>query len=79
MSSTEQQEIALAMQRNTLKLCALAIACGMTGCSAVAQNTPARPLDIHFLSTPQVVVGRMLEIAKVNKGACIRHGGRVAT
>jgi SAM-dependent methyltransferase len=39
----------------------------MMGGAAVAQTAPARPLDIHFVPTPQVVVDRMLEIAKVTK------------
>jgi SAM-dependent methyltransferase len=33
----------------------------------MAQNTPARQLDVPFEPTPQNVVNRMLEIAKVNK------------
>jgi hypothetical protein len=48
-------------------LFAVAIACGLTGVCTLAQNTPARPLDVPFEPTPQNVVNRMLEIANVNK------------
>jgi hypothetical protein len=67
MHSIEQSDTLLAARRNALKFCAVAIACGITGCAAVAQDTPARPLDIHFVPTPQVVVDRMLDIAKVGR------------
>lgn len=46
---------------------AAAIACGLTGVHTMAQNTPARPLDVPFEPTPQHVADRMLEMAKVNK------------
>jgi SAM-dependent methyltransferase len=67
MTSDQQTEISLATRRNVLKLCAAAIACGLTGLPVMAQNAPARQLDVPFEPTPQNVVNKMLEIAKVNK------------
>jgi SAM-dependent methyltransferase len=68
MNSIKPTESTRVTRRSTLKLCTLAIACSsMMGRAAVAQTAPARPLDIHFVPTPQVVVDRMLEIAKVTE------------
>jgi precorrin-6B methylase 2 len=67
MISDRQPETSFAARRSTLKLCALAIACGLTGLSAAAQDAPARQLDVPFEPTPHDVVVRMLEIANVNK------------
>jgi precorrin-6B methylase 2 len=67
MISDRQPETSFAARRSTLKLCALAIACGLTGLSAAAQDAPARQLDVPFEPTPHNVVVRMLEIANVNK------------
>lgn len=67
MTSDRQAETLLATRRSVLKLCLVAIAGGLTGPPAVAQNAPARQLDVPFVPTPQEVVNRMLEIAKVNK------------
>jgi SAM-dependent methyltransferase len=55
------------MRRSILKLCVIAITCGPTGFAAAAQNAPARQLDVPFEPSPQNVVDRMLEIAKVGK------------
>jgi SAM-dependent methyltransferase len=67
MISDRQPETSFAARRSTLKLCALAIACGLTGLSAAAQDAPARQLDVPFEPTPHNVVVRMLDIANVNK------------
>lgn len=67
MTSDRQAETLLATRRSVLKLCLVAIAGGLTGLPAAAQNAPARQLDVPFVPTPQEVVNRMLEIAKVNK------------
>ena len=38
-------------------------------CAACAQTTTTQPsLDVHFVPTPQPVVDRMLELARVKKG-----------
>jgi SAM-dependent methyltransferase len=67
MRPVGKSKTSLVMRRNVLKIGVAAFASGMTGLPAMAQNAPARPLDIHFVPTPQVVVDRMLQIAKVTK------------
>jgi SAM-dependent methyltransferase len=67
MTTDQQTEISFETRRNVLKLCATGIACGLTGLPVMAQNAPARQLDVPFEPTPQNVVNKMLEIAKVNK------------
>jgi tRNA G37 N-methylase Trm5 len=57
----------LKARRSVLAFCLTAMACGMPSIPVVAQNAPARQLDVRFEPTPQFVVDRMLEIAKVNK------------
>lgn len=54
-------------RRAALKLCATAIACGVTGYPVLAQEGPARPLDVPYEPTPPSVVNKMLEMANVNK------------
>jgi SAM-dependent methyltransferase len=67
VTSDQQPETSFATRSSTLKLCAVAIAWSLAGLPALAQNTPARQLDVPFEPTPQDVVVRMLEIAQVNK------------
>jgi SAM-dependent methyltransferase len=67
MTTDQQPGISFESRRNVLKLCTVAIASGLTGLPVVAQNAPARQLDVPFVPTPQEVVDRMLEIAGVNK------------
>lgn len=38
-----------------------------TGSSALAHNEPSKPLDVPYIPTPQPVVEKMLELAKVSK------------
>lgn len=54
-------------RRSVLKLCAAGIAAGLAGFPAIAQIAPARRLDVPYDPSPQPVVDRMLEIARVNK------------
>lgn len=54
-------------RRTVLKACAVAVASGLTGLPALAQTAPARKLDVPYVPTPQSVVERMLELAKVGK------------
>jgi SAM-dependent methyltransferase len=67
MTSGQQPETSFETRRKVLKLCGTAIAWGLTGLPAIAQNAPARQLDVPFEPTPQNVVDKMLEIANVNK------------
>lgn len=67
MASAYQAAVSFELRRNTLKLCALAILCGLTGVPAFAQNVPARSLDVPFDPSPQEVVDKMLQIANVNQ------------
>jgi tRNA G37 N-methylase Trm5 len=54
-------------RRRLLKSCIVGIAGGLAGFPATAQNAPARRLDVPYEPSPQHVVERMLEIAKVGK------------
>ncbi|WP_151638967.1 class I SAM-dependent methyltransferase [Noviherbaspirillum aerium] len=55
-------------RRETLKRCAFLAASCFPGVQALAQNSAATPkLDVPYVPTPQEVVNRMLQIAKVGK------------
>jgi hypothetical protein len=54
-------------RRSVLKLCIAGITAGLTGLPAVVHPFPARPLDVPFEPSPQPIVDRMLEMAKLNK------------
>ena len=54
-------------RRIILKSCVAGIAGAVIGSPASAQTAPARQLDVPFEPSPQQVVNRMLELAKVNK------------
>jgi SAM-dependent methyltransferase len=64
MTPDQQPKTSFATRRRALKLCSMAIVCvcGMTVLPAAAQK-----LDVPFVPTPQPVVDKMLELAKVNK------------
>lgn len=53
-------------RRSVLRWCAAAFACGLPGFPAAQVRQPAR-LDVPFEPSPDYVVDRMLEIARVNK------------
>jgi SAM-dependent methyltransferase len=68
MQATDPHVPCLASRRTALKGCALAIASCVTGAPAFAQgNSPARQLDVPYVPTPQNVVDRMLQMARVGK------------
>lgn len=54
-------------RRNLLKLCVAGIAVGLINLPAAAWSAPARQLDVPFEPSPQYVVDRMLEVAKVSQ------------
>lgn len=54
-------------RRNVLKSCVAGIVGSLIGLPALAQNAPARQIDVPFEPSPQHVVNRMLELAKVGK------------
>lgn len=54
-------------RRHVLKACAATIVCGLAGFPVMAQDTPARQLDVPYEPSPQEVVDKMLELAKVTK------------
>jgi SAM-dependent methyltransferase len=67
MNPEQQRAITFESRRGALKLCTAAFLCGLAGFPAMAQNAPARPLDVPFEPTPPKVVDKMLEMAKVGK------------
>jgi SAM-dependent methyltransferase len=67
MTPNHKPVSSFASRRRALKLCAVATVCSLTGFPAAAQSTPARPLDVPYDPTPQDVVVRMLDMAKVSK------------
>lgn len=67
MWTPETASSAFVSRRKALKACALTLAAGFPGVQALAQTKPDRPLDVPFVPTPQPVVDRMLELARVNK------------
>lgn len=68
MQATDSRLPRFASRRTALKGCALAIASCVTGARALAQgNSPARQLDVPYVPTPQNVVNRMLQMARVGK------------
>jgi len=68
MRLSDSRSPCLQDRRKVLQRCALAIAAGFPGMSVLAQgNAPARQLDVPYVPTPQSVVNRMLQMARVGK------------
>lgn len=54
-------------RRSVLRSCVACIAGSLIGLPAAAQNSPARKLDVPYEPSPQPIVEKMLELAKVGK------------
>ncbi|HEV2610310.1 MAG TPA: class I SAM-dependent methyltransferase [Noviherbaspirillum sp.] len=67
MPSRQKPDLPFEQRRNALKICAVAFASGMTGMPAIAQNAKPPVLDVPYVPTPQPVVDKMLQMAKVTK------------
>lgn len=67
MAAIPSLAISSGTRRNILKLCIAGIAGSLFGFPAIAQNAPSRPLDVPYEPSPQPVVDRMLELARVDE------------
>ncbi|WP_334187866.1 class I SAM-dependent methyltransferase [Noviherbaspirillum sp.] len=67
MPSRDKSTLFFEQRRNALKVCAVAFASGFTSLPAIAQYATPPVLDVPYVPTPQPVVDKMLEMAKVSK------------
>jgi SAM-dependent methyltransferase len=67
MPSRDKTTISFEQRRTTLKVCAVALASCLTNLPAFAQNATPPVLDVPYVPTPQPVVDKMLQMAKVTK------------
>lgn len=65
MAIGQPQPASFKTRRSIVKSCAAGIAGAVIGFPAWAQNAPARQLDVPFEPSPQHVVNKMLEVAKM--------------
>lgn len=67
MDVHQDQGASFKRRRRILALIIASIAGGLTPFPSVAQSVPSRQLDVPYQPSPQPVVDKMLELAKVNK------------
>jgi tRNA G37 N-methylase Trm5 len=67
MTLDQRSRMSFHIRRSMLKLCVSGIAAGFTGLPVAAQPVPKPPLDVPYEPSPQQVVDKMLNMAKVNK------------
>jgi protein-L-isoaspartate O-methyltransferase len=67
MNLDHYQPASFKTRRNVLRLFAGCVAGGLGSFRAIAQNAPARKLDVPYEPSPPHIVDRMLELANVNR------------
>lgn len=67
MGRDQDSKAPCSKRRKLLALGVLGVASSFTGLPLLAQNRPARPLDVPYEPSPQYVVDQMLDLAKLNK------------
>lgn len=67
MPSIQKPNPPFEQRRNTLKICAVAFVSGLGGMQAIAQDAKPPVLDVPYVPTPQPVVDKMLQMARVTK------------